>query len=138
MNAGKAFIDSNVFLYLHSKTEENKRRRAFDVINRFHRIISTQVLNEFCNVSLKKMGRPFDEVKISVNSIITICDVLYIDEKTILSALDLHGRYGYSYCLMIAAALLSGCTYLFSEDMSDGQIIDGKVTIINIFVNKTI
>jgi predicted nucleic acid-binding protein len=34
---------------------------------------------------------------------------------------------------MLASALESDCKYLFSEDMSDGQIIHEKLEIVNIF-----
>jgi predicted nucleic acid-binding protein len=33
---------------------------------------------------------------------------------------------------MIASALEQDCKYLLSEDMQDGQIIEGKLTIKNI------
>jgi predicted nucleic acid-binding protein len=34
---------------------------------------------------------------------------------------------------MVASALESGCEYLLSEDMADGQVIEGELTIRNIF-----
>lgn len=34
---------------------------------------------------------------------------------------------------VIAAALASGCTVLYSEDMQHGQLIDGTLTIVNPF-----
>jgi predicted nucleic acid-binding protein len=36
---------------------------------------------------------------------------------------------------MVAAALHTECTYLFSEDMQDGLIIEGTLTIVNILVH---
>jgi predicted nucleic acid-binding protein len=49
-------------------------------------------------------------------------------------ALEIHERYHYSYydSLIVAAALEAGCTRLFTEDMQDGQRIDG-MTIRNPF-----
>jgi predicted nucleic acid-binding protein len=49
-------------------------------------------------------------------------------------ALWIQDRYGFSYydCLMVASAIESGCDYLFTEDLKDGQLIEG-VTINNIF-----
>ncbi|WP_252263399.1 hypothetical protein [Paracidobacterium acidisoli] len=47
----------------------------------------------------------------------------------------MHGATGYQIydALVIAAALEAGCTTLYSEDMQDGQKIDG-LTIRNPFV----
>jgi len=43
--------------------------------------------------------------------------------------LDLKEIYGYSYydSLILAAAVLSDCDYIFSEDLQDGQIIENKI-----------
>jgi predicted nucleic acid-binding protein len=35
---------------------------------------------------------------------------------------------------MIVSALNSGCDYLLTEDMANGQTIDNKLTIVNIFL----
>ncbi|MDR3275689.1 MAG: hypothetical protein LBT11_00535, partial [Treponema sp.] len=52
-------------------------------------------------------------------------------------ALHLMKRYNYSYydCLMLASALKHGCAHIFTEDMSDGQIIEGTLQIVNIFAH---
>jgi predicted nucleic acid-binding protein len=36
--------------------------------------------------------------------------------------------------LIVAAALEAGCGELYSEDLHDGQVVDGKLTIRNPFV----
>jgi predicted nucleic acid-binding protein len=58
-----------------------------------------------------------------------------VNERTVKKALFVHGKYGYSYydSLMIAAVLENGCDYLLSEDMVDGQVIEGTLTVKNIF-----
>jgi predicted nucleic acid-binding protein len=47
MSVAKAFVDTNVFVYLYSDDEQDKRRRALSQIDRFDRIISTQVRGHF-------------------------------------------------------------------------------------------
>jgi predicted nucleic acid-binding protein len=49
-------------------------------------------------------------------------------------ALGVQARYGYSFydSLIVAAALDAGCNRLYSEDMQDGQRIEG-LTIENPF-----
>jgi predicted nucleic acid-binding protein len=55
----------------------------------------------------------------------------------VVEALTIHEKYGYSYydSLMVASALKQECQYLFSEDMSDGQVIERSLTIKNIFTS---
>lgn len=59
-----------------------------------------------------------------------------IGAEHVLEAMNLHQHYGYSYwdSLVIATALLNGCSSLYSEDMRHGQVIDDKVEIINPFI----
>jgi predicted nucleic acid-binding protein len=42
-------------------------------------------------------------------------------------------RFSFSDALIVAAALESGCTTLFSEDLQDGQVIDRTLTVRNPF-----
>jgi predicted nucleic acid-binding protein len=138
MSAAKAFVDTNIFVYLYSDTEVTKQQQVWRGINKFDRVISTQVLNEFCNVCIRKIKLPLSEVKQAVVEICDTCNLDIVDDVTVIKALELHEKYGYSYydCLMIASALEAGCQYLLSEDMTDGQIIEGNLTIKNIFANE--
>jgi predicted nucleic acid-binding protein len=63
-------------------------------------------------------------------------ELYVLNDNTVIHALSLHERYGYSYydSLIIAAAIEGECEYLFSEDLQDGQTIEG-VTIQNIYTN---
>ena len=38
--------------------------------------------------------------------------------------------------MIVASALLSGCTVLYTEDMQRGQVIDGKLTLHNPFLSR--
>ncbi len=42
----KAFIDTNILIYLYSEDEIEKQQIAETLINKFLPVISTQVLNE--------------------------------------------------------------------------------------------
>jgi len=134
----KAFIDTNVFIYLYSEDETQKQHISQKAVEKFDCIISTQVLNEFGNVCIGKLNQPPEDVELAINEIIGQCTVLTIEKHTIMQALQIHKRYGYKYfdSLMIASALYSGCKYFLTEDLSDGQVIDNKLTIINIYSEK--
>ena len=137
MKAVKAYIDTNVFVYLYSDTEPEKRKRALESINKYDRIISTQVLNELCNVFLRKMKMSPSSIDAMLHKILSICKISLVEETTVFKALEIHDEYGYSYydSLMIASALENDCQYLLSEDMADGQVIENKLTIKNIFAD---
>jgi len=135
MNAAKALVDTNLLVYLYSDTEPDKRKRVVEALNQYDCIISTQVLNEFCHVCIRKMKITALDVRKAVEEITNVCHLVTVQESDVFCALRIYDRYGYSYfdSLMIASALGSDCRYLLSEDMADGQIIDSLVTITNIF-----
>jgi predicted nucleic acid-binding protein len=98
--------------------------------------ISTQVLQELCNLAYKKLR--IDAVK--ANLIIEECssnNFLYTNSSnTILLACKVKQRYSFSFydSLIIAAAPECGCTMLYSEDMQHGQVIENKLLIKNPFL----
>jgi predicted nucleic acid-binding protein len=55
------------------------------------------------------------------------------------AALKIAEKQGYNICdaLVVSAALEAGCTTLYSEDLRDGQTIDGQLTIRNPFVGSS-
>ena len=135
--SGRAFFDTNIFIYLYAEKEREKQTVCKDVINKADECItSTQILNEISNVLIKKWQMPVDTVKTIHRDIIQISDeVVYIKEDTIDKAVDLHFKYGFSYydCLMLSSALESNCQTIFTEDMSDSQVIENALTIVNPF-----
>ena len=44
-------------------------------------------------------------------------------------------RYGFSVydAMIVASALIAGCTTLWSEDMQDGLLVEGQLRIVNPF-----
>jgi predicted nucleic acid-binding protein len=52
---GRAFVDTNIFIYLYSEDESEKQEIAQKAINKYECVISTQVLNEFSNICIKKL-----------------------------------------------------------------------------------
>jgi len=135
--SGRAFFDTNIFIYLYAEKERGKQTVCKDVINKADECItSTQILNEISNVLIRKWQMPVDAIKTIKQDIIQISDeVAYIKEDTIDKAIDLHFKYGFSYydCLMLSSALESNCTTIYTEDMSDGQVVENKLTIVNPF-----
>ena len=136
MNGVRAFLDTNVLVYLYTEDEPKRKYAAQKVLNNYYCIVSTQVLNEASNVWFKKCGWNGAKIKQYLDNIEIVFDeVIPIQRYTIDKALVLKDSIGYSYydCLMIASALESGCELLFSEDMNNEQKIENRLTIKNPF-----
>lgn len=134
MTAARDFLDTNVLLYLLSE-ETGKADRA-EALLRTGPVISVQVLNEFAAVALRKAKLALPDIRDSLDAIRAFCEVRPIDIETHDGALDIADRFGFTIydSLILAAAAQAGCPRLWSEDMQDGQIIEG-VTIANPFAD---
>lgn len=127
------FLDSNVILYVASG-ERAKADRAEELIAHGG-TINIQVLNEVANVSRRKMGMSWPEVR---NFLATIRELLEIESTTVVThdtGIDLAEQYGLSVYdgMIVAAAFLKGCDTLFSEDLQHGLQIRGRLRIVNPF-----
>lgn len=96
-------------------------------------VFSTQVLQEFFVIATKKLGTSAETARRKVELLGTQ-DVVEIDLKTILSAIDLHRLHSFSFwdALILSAAKRGGCTRVLTEDLQDGQIVDG-IRVVNPF-----
>ena len=133
MSVDKSFIDSNVVLYLASADAE-KAARAEAVIAA-NAVVSVQVLNEVANVLRRKAGMPWEDVHETLAIVRALCATVPLTVETHEEGCRIAERYGLSvYDAMIAAAALaSGCTTLYSEDMQDGLHVDRRLRIRNPF-----
>lgn len=131
----KTFLDTNVVVYLYSGDEPEKRAVALTLIEQNNSVVSTQVLSELANTLSRKFGLPFDVVAQAVAEVRDACTVVPVMPDTILQALFLAQKYRYSYydSLILAAALSVGCVSLATEDMQNGQVVEGALTIRNPF-----
>jgi predicted nucleic acid-binding protein len=127
------FVDSNVLVYAFSTDPRAEAARA--VLERGC-TTSVQGLNEFANVARRKLGMTWAEVREALASVRVLCrTILPLDIATHSEALRIAERYGYAVfdALIVASALRAGSDTLWSEDMQDGVIIDGRLRIANPF-----
>jgi predicted nucleic acid-binding protein len=134
---GKAFVDTNIFVYAALKPQDSpdKWRIAVELLKATGIfVVSTQVLNEFSSVLLRKKITDND-IKSRVEGIATDSTVTVITIETILHAWDLRKNHKFSYwdSLIVASALQAGCTTLYTEDLNHGMIVDKKLHIVNPF-----
>ena len=64
-----------------------------------------------------------------------MCTIVPLSEETHDLGLQVADRYGLSVydAMIVATALLAGCKTVISEDMQDGQVVEGRVRIRNPF-----
>lgn len=135
MKNDRCFFDTNVLLYLLSV--DNARADRAETIISNGGVISVQVLNEFASVASRKLGMSYSDIRETLKTIREVCLIQPLTLETHELGLEIAERYGFSlYDSMIAsAALQSDCTYLFSEDMQHGQIIEAKMVVTNPFMD---
>jgi predicted nucleic acid-binding protein len=132
----RAFLDSNILVYTYSNTERDKQEIARNLIIKNNTHISTQVLQELCNIVTKKFKFSYNVAVQVIEECSRNSNVYVNTGSTVVRACHIADRYGFSFydSLIIAAAIESDCSILYSEDMRDGQMIEGLVTIMNPFI----
>jgi predicted nucleic acid-binding protein len=133
----RSFLDTNILVYADAGDEPAKQERALSLISE-HRsagsgVLSTQVLQEYANVALRKLALPVALVRERL-SFYSRFEVVTTTPSLIADALDLHALRSISLydALIVQAAIASGCACLLSEGMQDGANLGG-VRIANPF-----
>lgn len=134
----KAFIDTNVLIYLYSEDEAEKQQIAESLIDNSSAVISIQILNEISNVMMRKMRLSHKTISGIIDELSRYCVVKVITVGIIKSAIKIAEKYRYSYydSLVVASALEYECKILYSEDMQHNQNIDDQLKVINPFLKK--
>lgn len=134
----RSLLDTNVLVYADAIDEPSRQRRAIELIKQ-HRadgeaVLSTQVLQEYVNVALRKLGLPAPLIRERL-AFYRRFEVVTTSAELIAGALDLHVLHRLSFydALIVQAAQASGCQRVLTEDMQHGARYGG-VQIVNPFV----
>ena len=138
--SAKFFLDTNVFVYAFDGDSPGKAKKANELIRKALKdrqgVISTQVVQEFLNVAIRKFRKPLTipDCKQYLSAVLWPLCTVYPDEFLYREALDIQGETGYSFydCLILAAADHAGCGVLFSEDLQAGRTVK-NLEIVNPF-----
>ncbi|NJL77867.1 MAG: PIN domain-containing protein [Richelia sp. SM2_1_7] len=116
-----------------SELETRKRTLAISLINDVNGVISTQVINEVCSVLKRKASFTELQIKQVIESFYSRVAVVELDSQILIHATELRTRYSFSFWdgLIVASALSVNTDIIYSEDMQDSLLIEGKITIIN-------
>jgi predicted nucleic acid-binding protein len=89
--------------------------------------LSYQVLNEYYVTVTTKLDRrlPLQQAREDVQDLLT-WDPIQLTDIGLADAWTLQDRFGFSWwdTLILAAARASACTFLLTEDLQHGQLID--------------
>lgn len=130
------FVDTNIFVYSRDNSHPDKQlvaARWIDVLwsTRLGRT-STQVLSEYYTTITRKLapGLPTAQARADVEDL-SAWMPLGVDAGLIRSGWSIEDRFGFSWwdSLVVAAAEQMGCAYLLTEDLSDGQDLDGTTVV---------
>jgi predicted nucleic acid-binding protein len=130
----KPFLDTNVLLYAFTASDWRKGRAA-DLLAGGG-IVSVQVLNEFVDVSRRKLKQDWPAIKEALERLsVLLEEPVAVTLATHAEAIDVASRYGFRIydSLLIAAARQAGCRTLYTEDLQHGQVFEG-LTIENPFL----
>ncbi len=121
----RSLLDTHVLVYADAADQPVRQAQAIALIARHVRdgsgVLSTQVLQEFVNVALRKLRLPPALIRERL-AFYARFEVVPASPELIRAALDLHVLHGLSYydALIVQAAVDSGCQQVWSEDLQDG------------------
>ena len=141
---GLFFLDTNIFVYSFDITSPGKQQVAQELIRQAletrRGVISTQVIQEFLSVALRKFARPMSssEGRQYLQTVLMPLCQHYPSIDFYDRTLLLKENTGYSFydALIATSAVELGCRILLSEDMQSGRKI-GNMVIINPFASPS-
>jgi len=130
------FLDTNVLVCAFDPSEPAKQARARELLSGERWFISWQLIQEFSHVALHRFATPMAPADLQDFLQLVLwprCRAL--PSATLYEAalqLHLQTQFRFYDCLVVASALASGATTLFSEDLQAGRRI-GPLTLTNPF-----
>ena len=140
--ATRSFIDTNILLYAEASDKTEKQQTALDLLHQHYQdacaVISTQVLQEYCNIAIKKLKLEPQYIRSQLDFYLQF-EVIQVTADIIRIGFDIHQTRSMAFfdAIIVASAKTAGCSVLFSEDMNAGELIDG-IQIINPFSKQHI
>ena len=133
----KVFLDTNTIVYAMDLGSPGKRSRSRALLQEAAEkrsgVISTQVMQDLFVAASRKLGADPLTVKEIIHSLMHF-EVVTIGPALIDEAIDcsIIQRIPFWDALVVVAAESARCSEIWSEDLTDGQIIRG-VKIVNPF-----
>ncbi len=138
--SNKIFFDTNILVYSVDENDLQKKEIASQLLTDASSsktgIISTQSLQEFYNVAVKKLKLSKQIAKEYVELFSSQLTVRQVTVPLILNAIDISIKNKLSFwdSLILSSANDNGCIIVYSEDLNNGQIVGGT-KILNPFTS---
>ncbi len=128
-------IDTNILVYVLIEETLDKRKIATRLISDSP-CISSQVVSEFINVSKRKLALGKIEVLERCTNLLSFCKINSVTIDTLQLAKSIIQKYQLQIfdAIIVASAIESNCSILYSEDFQHEQLFENKLTIINPFL----
>ena len=128
----REFVDANVLVYAFDSSAGRKQPTAQALLERLWEsntgCVSVQVLQEFFVTVTKKVAKPLpvEDAKARIREL-KAWRAFVPTADDVMAAIELHGetKIGFWDGLIVLAAAESGCDVLWTEDLSDGQLLRG-------------
>ena len=134
----KVFFDSNILIYFADGADPQKQQIVEKLIKNAvindNGVISTQSLQEFFAATTRKLMCSKEKAKEYVENFSDSFTVEQVSVSLILKAINISIKNKFSFwdSLILSAAIQSGCIICYSEDLTNGQIVEG-VKVVNPF-----
>lgn len=131
----RIFLDTKILIYAYAVDNPSKSAEARRVANAQGATISTQVVQEFANVLSKEFGISWPEISNAIKELEANFIVYPNQLSTSHLACEIARQYDFPYfdALIVAAALESDCSRLYIENLFNGKVMDGSLTIVDPF-----
>lgn len=130
--ARRSFLDTNVLIYSVDGADTAKQEIALGLIAQHAKertgVISTQVLQEFYSAATRKLGIAPLQARQHLRDF-RVFDIVQVTPGIIEEGVDCSILNTISFWdgLIVASASAAKCVELISEDLADGQVIEGLV-----------
>jgi predicted nucleic acid-binding protein len=135
------FVDTNILAYARDLRDARKQQIAAawmsSLAKRRNGRLSWQVLIEFYAVAThpSKLAMPAAAAQADILAL-QVWNPVVPDSELLRRAWTVQEQLSLSWwdAMIVGAALQAGCETLLSEDLQHGQVVDGKLGIVNPFV----
>ena len=94
---GNVFLDTNILVYSYSSSEITKQAIARKIITDSNSFISTQVLQELCNIVTRKFMFSYKQASIAIKECCQNNNLYINSDDTILKACQIADQYKFSF-----------------------------------------
>lgn len=126
------FVDTNVLVYAYDSSQGQKQTQARQLLHQLWQqqvgCVSIQVLQEFYVTVTRKLANPLAPADASqIIADLGLWRVHQPQVEDVLSAIQIQQRYQLSFwdSLIVRSANQLGCSLIWTEDLNDGQQIEG-------------